>query len=364
VNCWGSNTFGQAPPERAPLTGQFTQLAIGDYHGCALRDDGVIECWGPPPPVNVSVAPPIRTAPAGLSYTQVSSGDGFVCALRSDGVVECWGDSLYDQAPPTRAATRGSFIQLGVGRLHGCALRDDGVVECWGENDYGQAPGERAATTGRFVQVSGGRFHSCALRDDGIMECWGRNEEGQAPSIQAALPNRILPTATFTAPASVIVLQPIQLSLTNPQVPGFPAATSFTYAFDCGAGYAAATTTATAPCPTALAGPLRVQGKVIDQDGDFTEYQALVQVRSASEGTADLVAEISLANLSPDIRNALIAKLTAALDAIAKGKVKPACTALQDFINQVNAQRGKAIDSATADAWILQANQLRTALGC
>jgi alpha-tubulin suppressor-like RCC1 family protein len=364
VNCWGRNSSDQAPPERAPVTGRFTQLAVGDQHGCALRDDGVVECWGPPPPVNVSVAPPIRMAPAGLHYAQVSSGQNFTCALRSDGVVECWGASEYEQAPPTRAATRGSFVQLGVGLLHGCALRDDGVVECWGLADQGQAPAERAATSGRFTQVSGGRFHTCALRDDGAMECWGDNTELAAPAVQTALPNRILPTATFTAPPSVILLQPIQLALTNAQVPGFPSATSFTYAFDCGSGYGPATPSSATACPTTVAGPVSVRGRVIDQDADFTDYVTVVRVRSPSEGTTDLRAAIGAANLSPDLRNALIAKLNAALDAIARGRVKSGCVALQDFINQVNAQRGKAIDPATADAWLLQASQLRTALGC
>ena len=52
------------------------------------------------------------------------------------------------------------------------------------------------------------------------------------------------------------------------------------------------------------------------------------------------------------------------LKAIAQGKTATACSVLQDFINQVNAQRGKAIATATADAWLAMAEQLRTALGC
>jgi hypothetical protein len=57
-------------------------------------------------------------------------------------------------------------------------------------------------------------------------------------------------------------------------------------------------------------------------------------------------------------------ELDAALKAIASGKIKTACSALSDFINQVKAQRGKAISAATADEWILEAMRLRTALGC
>jgi len=63
-----------------------------------------------------------------------------------------------------------------------------------------------------------------------------------------------------------------------------------------------------------------------------------VLVKSAAQGTSDLSTAISNAPLAPDIRKALLAKLNAALKAIADGKSKGACSALNDFINQVMAQ--------------------------
>jgi hypothetical protein len=95
-----------------------------------------------------------------------------------------------------------------------------------------------------------------------------------------------------------------------------------------------------------------------------SEYSVTVVIKSAQRGATDLAAEVQLAALSPDIRKALKAKLDAALSAIDKGKTNGACSALRDFINQVNAQLGKAIPIATADAWILTARQLQAALGC
>lgn len=102
-----------------------------------------------------------------------------------------------------------------------------------------------------------------------------------------------------------------------------------------------------------------VKGKVIDQDGDVAEYSASVTVKSPTRGTTDLRTAIGTALLAPDIRNALPANLDAVLKAIASGKIKTACAALSDFINQVKAQRGKAISAATADQWILEAMRLR-----
>jgi Regulator of Chromosome Condensation (RCC1) repeat protein len=245
-------------------------------------------------------------------------------------------------------------------------LRGDGAIECWGANDLGQAPALAIATVGSFTQVTVGGAHSCALRADGAVECWGSNAFGQAPALRVATRERVRPTATFTAPASVVVTAPIGLALTNAQVPGYPSATAFTFAFDCGAGsgYAAAGAASTASCSTSAAGTRTVRGKVIDQDGDSHEYAAVVTIKSAQQGTTDLRASVSGATLSPDIRKALLSKLDAALKAIAQGKPGTACSVLADFINQVSAQRGKAIATSTADVWILEAQRLRTALGC
>jgi hypothetical protein len=75
------------------------------------------------------------------------------------------------------------------------------------------------------------------------------------------------------------------LALTNAQVPGHPEATSFTYAFDCGdgSGYGAATPSANAGCLAAGAGTRTVRGKVIDQDGDLTEYSGTVGVTQIAQ---------------------------------------------------------------------------------
>lgn len=61
---------------------------------------------------------------------------------------------------------------------------------------------------------------------------------------------------------------------------------------------------------------------------------------------------------------ALTATLNGVLDVIANEKTSVASSALQDFINQANAQRDKALDAVTADGWIQQAMVSRAALGC
>jgi hypothetical protein len=160
IECWGTT----AP--QAVTGGGFAELSKRAL--CALRTDGGVTCPGSPPSV--------RYAAVG-TFVEVASnatGNG-ACALRSDGVAECWGE--YRQFTGLWSATTGTFTQIS----QRCGLRNDGVVEC-----RGQAP--VAAGTGSFTQVDNGAAHVCALRSDGLVECWGQNTYGQAPPIALSGP--------------------------------------------------------------------------------------------------------------------------------------------------------------------------------
>jgi alpha-tubulin suppressor-like RCC1 family protein len=179
VECWGFNSSGEALATRSASRGQFTQVSAGHGHTCARRDDGVVECWG----VDAEgQAPAVRDAETG-GFTQVSAGSGHTCALRDVGVVECWGGNFWGQAPATRDAASGfTFTQVSAGFSHTCALTDGigigGMIECWGNaNSYELNPGA-------FTQVSVGASHACALRDNGVVQCV--NGPGQAPASRPA----------------------------------------------------------------------------------------------------------------------------------------------------------------------------------
>ena len=83
-------------------TSDFTAIATGAYHSCALRTNGTVACWGgnysgqlgdgtttgrltPVPVVGLSDA------------TAIAPGGGHSCALRTNGTVACWGDNFYGQ---------------------------------------------------------------------------------------------------------------------------------------------------------------------------------------------------------------------------------------------------------------------------
>ena len=244
VRCWGFNGNGQlgygnertigddeSPGSVAPVdvgagrTG--TGVGLGNFHSCAVLDNGRVRCWGsglqgqlgrlqnlsdlgddetPGSAATVDLGPG-RTARA------VSGGGGHTCAVLDDANVRCWGFGFRgrlgygNENPVGITETPGSVgpVDLGAGRTaiavtagndHSCALLDDGTVRCWGEGSAGrlgygntqsigdnEAPGSvppvdlgagRTATA-----ISAGGDHTCAVLDNGSVRCWGEGANGQ-----------------------------------------------------------------------------------------------------------------------------------------------------------------------------------------
>jgi len=69
-------------------------------------------------------------------------------------------------------------------------------------------------------------------------------------------------------------------------------------------------------------------------------------------------------NINQGIQSSLLAKLNAAAAALAADNTATACTKLQDFINECNAQSGKKLSVEQADELIARANEIRASLGC
>jgi hypothetical protein len=93
----------------------------------------------------------------------------------------------------------------------------------------------------------------------------------------------VAPTATFNAPVSVNEGSPIGLSLTSALDPSTAdVAAGFQYAFDCGSGYGAFSSTPSASCPTSDNGTRNVKGKIRDKDGAYTEYTGSVTVNNVA----------------------------------------------------------------------------------
>ncbi|CAE7688638.1 unnamed protein product [Symbiodinium sp. CCMP2592] len=215
------------------------QLALGDYHSCALSSQGTVKCWGRGdrlglglPAVGIgnspnemgNALPAVDLGP--LPAAQIAAGSRHTCVL-SDGSAKCWGanhrgqlghGSLEDAGDePGEMGTSLPVVDLGdgmtvvritAGSHYSCAILQDASLKCWGSGVSGQPgpqwggggerlgqgnleslgdePSEmgsnlRAVGLGNLEvrDVSAGSGHTCVLLEDDSTRCWGEGSLGQ-----------------------------------------------------------------------------------------------------------------------------------------------------------------------------------------
>ncbi|MEM7047683.1 MAG: hypothetical protein AAF442_08585 [Pseudomonadota bacterium] len=223
VKCWGYNghrqlgnpTSGSRPHSAIPLVvpGIYgaIQLVSGDYHTCALLENGRAKCWGHNVDgqlgnghyregIGFNAPMAVRgLVGASLLVTSVST----TCALFPWGKAKCWGYARYgqlgngrsglntDSAVPVAVREISDAHQLALSRYHSCALLEGGTVKCWGMNRNGElgnglsgagVHSNTAVTVSGLsgvIQLAVERYYSCALLGDGTVKCWGSNYTGQ-----------------------------------------------------------------------------------------------------------------------------------------------------------------------------------------
>jgi alpha-tubulin suppressor-like RCC1 family protein len=120
--------MGDQPGEMAALpsvnlgTGRTaTAIAAGDYHSCAILDNGSVKCWG----YN-------NRGQLGIDSTP-TMGDA------SGEMAQLAGINL---------GTGRTATAIAAGEYHSCALLDNASVKCWGKNGYGQLGIDNTADMG------------------------------------------------------------------------------------------------------------------------------------------------------------------------------------------------------------------------
>jgi alpha-tubulin suppressor-like RCC1 family protein len=221
---WGDQTNGRlgdgevgnaSRTSPAPVIGLsgIRQIAVGDAHGLALRNDGAVFVWGANGAGQLgngqeggATGTPFRVPTLG-QVVAVAAGREFSLALGSDGRVFAWGDNAagqlgtgdIDNRPmPTPIPGLQDVRMIGSGGQHAFAVRRDGAVFAWGNNQDGQlglggspegdvanalTPRRIAGLDGtRVMALDGGRFHTIAALDDGSVRAFGASNVGQAGS--------------------------------------------------------------------------------------------------------------------------------------------------------------------------------------
>jgi alpha-tubulin suppressor-like RCC1 family protein len=206
VHCWGANFNGQLgdgtntdrslPVPVVGLDSGVTAIAAGDEHACAVTSTGAVKCWGwnitgqlGDGTTNNSAIPVTVAGLTGVAKA-VTAGEWHTCALKTDGSIQCWGDNRWGQlGGGPNVLVSGPASSIESGSLHVCAVLVGGEVQCWGSNEYGQLgdgtttnrpiPVTVAGLPGGAAGLSAGYDHSCAVLTSGFLRCWGRNTTGQ-----------------------------------------------------------------------------------------------------------------------------------------------------------------------------------------
>lgn len=228
--CWGLNNFGQLgvgdtenrpEPVQVASDATWSTVAMGDNFTCAVRVEGSLWCWGTAAWGKLGLGEgreqqnePVQVGEA-TTWRALSLGNAHGCALRTDDTLWCWGmdeDGQLgrDQTPeeretpedadpdrpwvpnsnvPVQVGSDADWRSVELGQHHTCAVRTDDSLWCWGSNAHGQvgigvdtvrilAPTEVDNGAG-WRSVAAAIRHSCGVRVDGTLWCWGFGEEGQ-----------------------------------------------------------------------------------------------------------------------------------------------------------------------------------------
>ena len=103
----GTDNINTPPaPITLPGTATATAITAGANHTCALLNDGNITCWGNdiygqlgngPGNDDIDTPPTTITLPDGATATAITAGDYHTCALLNDGNITCWGNDRSGQ---------------------------------------------------------------------------------------------------------------------------------------------------------------------------------------------------------------------------------------------------------------------------
>ena len=161
----------------------------------------------------------------------------------------------------------------------------------------------------------------------------------------------VAPTATFTAPDTAPT-GTFTLTFTGQTDPSTADTTAgFAYAFDCGSGYGAFGSSASATCSAPTAGTRSVGGQIRDKDGGVTEYRDTVVITAVPPTTSpyDEVCALAKAYSSKaSVAKLVCAALQAAETADAHGNELVKTLALVVADVTVKLETGKAFTKAEA----------------
>jgi PKD repeat protein len=147
----------------------------------------------------------------------------------------------------------------------------DVITYTW---DFGDGSAFAAGVTASHTYVDNGTYTVTLTLSDGQLT--------SSASTMATVLN-VPPSALFNHPSTTKEGSRFTISLSNPLDPSpVDQAAGFTYAFDCGGGYGAFSTSISVSCPTVDNGVIPIRAKLRDKDGGVQEYTATQTVTNVA----------------------------------------------------------------------------------
>lgn len=237
----GSRPAAASPVVRLTALSGFASVTLGWGHGCSVKHDRTLWCWGSNLEGQLGLGRSVRfqQRPARVgtaSWLSVSAGVFGTCGVRSDRTLWCWGSfdlgqgnsstpiagSTADRFTPVRIGDLARWATVSTGGAGVCGLRVDRTAACWTRYqaeeaattplvaqmqpfadwsslevgtwsyrpcgirsdrrvwclDTGGFDPPRIAAGGAWTTVSPGFGHICGVRTDASMWCWGSDTGG------------------------------------------------------------------------------------------------------------------------------------------------------------------------------------------
>lgn len=176
---------------RAPVAGigDAKAVALSPFGGCALRRSGRVACWG---------APVRKSAPVDLDGVELA--DRFVadgtCVVRTDRKLQCFKEGVAWRVDVSDAKDAAWVRGKGL-----CVVRATGAVECHDPSGK-RKPVPLPRATGAFAISSGEGVTAhvvCVLLTGGRLRCWASTDDS-------------LPPYTWSVPKDAVEVRAIGLS--------------------------------------------------------------------------------------------------------------------------------------------------------
>lgn len=258
---WGNNNYGQlgndnqgnvkndsGNPEQnvpTPILEEIRSVAVGGFHGAAIKEDGTLWTWGcndngqvgqkrvndkdviwywtfiiphrivtPYQTVPVQIMEDVAAVACGAYHTLILKTDGTLWACGHNGYGQLGAGDTTDRDDPVQVMTDVAAISAGFG--FSAALKTDGSLWTWGRNDDGQLGtgdtqdrSEPVQVMDNVAQISAGSSHMVAIKTDGTLWTWGVDRFNQLGTGQPLAgedetrfnpqPTQVLEDAAFVA---------------------------------------------------------------------------------------------------------------------------------------------------------------------